>query len=84
MIFFVRLEMLSQKKNSLTQERYLYLWRTRIRFVDPVFTDHLRLLFYRQGHLENDTPRLTLISLCSESRISQTDGGSEGNGVRGR
>jgi len=60
-IFFVRLEMLSQKENSLTQQCYLYLWRTRIRFVYPVFTNYLRLLFYRQGHLENDTPRLTLI-----------------------
>ena len=60
-IFFVRFEMLSQKENSLTQQCYLYLWRTRIRFVYPVFTNYLRLLFYRQGHLENDTPRLTLI-----------------------
>jgi len=61
MIFLVRLEMLSQKKYSLTQESYLNLWRTRIRFVNPVFTNYLRLLFCRQGHLENDTPRLTLI-----------------------
>ena len=61
MVLLMRFEMIVQLKNALAQDRDLYLWRTRIRFVNPIFTDYLRLLFYRQGHLENDTPRLTLI-----------------------
>jgi hypothetical protein len=50
MIFLMRLEMLSQLRNTLTQEGNLYLWGARIRLVNPVLGDYLRFLFRRQGH----------------------------------
>ena len=40
-IFFMRLEMLRQLRNTLTQKGNLDLWRARIRFVDPVSTNCL-------------------------------------------
>jgi hypothetical protein len=57
-IFFVRLEMLRQLQNLLTQDRYLYLWRTSIRLVDLVFRNRILLNFTRQCHSRIDTPRL--------------------------
>ena len=40
-IFFVRLKMLRQLRNTLTQKGNLDLWRARIRFMDPVFANCL-------------------------------------------
>jgi hypothetical protein len=60
MVFLMCLKVLSQLRNALTQKGYLNLWRSRIRFMNPVLSDYFRFLFYRQGHARNDTPRLYL------------------------
>jgi len=60
MIFVMRLKVLSQLQNTLTQKSNLNLWRTRIRLMCPVLPNYFRLLFNRQGHARNDTPRLLL------------------------
>ena len=41
MIFLMRLEVLGQQRNTLTQKGNLDLWRARIRFVDPVLANCL-------------------------------------------
>ena len=41
MVFVMRLKMLSQLENALTQEGNLYLWRTGIRLMDSVFINNL-------------------------------------------
>jgi hypothetical protein len=60
MIFMMRLKMLVQLQNTLTQKSNLNLWRPGIRFMRPVLINYFRLLFNRQGHARNDTPRLLL------------------------
>jgi hypothetical protein len=52
MILLVRLEMLGQLLNTLTQERNLNLWRPRIRLMDFILADYSGFLLYRQGHAE--------------------------------
>ena len=65
MIFAVRLEMILELQNTLTQDRDLYLWRTGIRFVYSVCCDYLLLGIGCQRHSRIDTPRLNLISFLS-------------------
>jgi len=50
MILLMRFEVLCQLLDALTQKGDLDLWRTRIRFMDPVFGNYLRFLLHRQGH----------------------------------
>lgn len=65
MIFAVRLEMILELQNALTQDRDLYFWRTGIRFVNSVRCNYLLLGIGCQGHSRIDTPRLNLISFLS-------------------
>jgi hypothetical protein len=64
MIFAVRLEMILELQNALTQDRYLNFWRTGVRLVNAVRRDHLLLGIGFQRHSRIDTPRLNLISFC--------------------
>jgi hypothetical protein len=43
MIFTVRLEMILELQNTLTQDRNLYLWRTGIRLVNAICCNYLLL-----------------------------------------
>jgi hypothetical protein len=52
MILQVRLEVLGQLGDPLTQDRYLHFWGTGIRGMDPVSTDHPAFNVCRQCHLE--------------------------------
>jgi len=61
MIFAVRLEMILELQNTLTQDGYLYLWRTGVCFVNSESCHYLLLRIRRQSHARIDTPRLTLI-----------------------
>jgi hypothetical protein len=65
MIFAVRLEMILELQNTLTQDCYLYLWRTGIRFMNSVCCNYLFLGIGCQRHSRIDTPRLNLISFLS-------------------
>jgi hypothetical protein len=65
MIFAVRLEVVLELQNALTQDRDLNFWRTGIRFVNSVLCDNLLLGIGFQGHSRIDTPRLNLISFLS-------------------
>jgi len=65
MIFAVRLEMILELQNALTQDCYLYFWRTGIGFVNPISCNCLLFCIRRQSHARIDTPRLTLISFLS-------------------
>ena len=65
MIFAVRLEMILELQNALTQDRDLNFWRTGIRFVNSVCCDYLLLGIGCQRHSRIDTPRLNLISFLS-------------------
>ena len=62
MIFAVRLEMILELQNALTQDRDLNFWRTGIRFMNSVRRNYLLLGIGFQGHSRIDTPRLNLIS----------------------
>ena len=65
MIFTVRLEMILELQNALTQDRDLNFWRTGIRLVNSVCCDYLLLGIGCQRHSRIDTPRLDLISFLS-------------------
>jgi hypothetical protein len=65
MVFAVRLEMILELQNALTQDCYLYLWRTGIRLVNSVCCNYLLLGIGCQRHSRIDTPRLNLISFLS-------------------
>ena len=65
MIFAVRLEMILELQNALTQDRDLNFWRTGIRLVNSVCCYHLLLGIGCQRHSRIDTPRLNLISFLS-------------------
>ena len=65
MIFAVRLEMILELQNALTQDRDLYFWRTGIRLVNSIRCNYLLLGIGRQRHSRIDTPRLNLISFLS-------------------
>jgi len=65
MIFAVRLEMILELQNTLTQDCYLHFWRTGIGFVYPICCNCLLFCIRRQSHARIDTPRLTLISFLS-------------------
>jgi hypothetical protein len=67
MVLFMRFEMIPELQNAQAQEGYLYFWRPGIRLVSPVFCDYTLLNISRQCHAWIDTPRLTLISLCTKS-----------------
>jgi hypothetical protein len=53
MIFTVRLEMILELQNALTQDRYLNFWRTGIRLVNAVRGNHLLLGIGFQRHFSN-------------------------------
>jgi predicted permease len=61
MIFAVRLEMILELHNALTQDCYLYFWRTGVGFVNPKRCNYLLFRIGRQSHARIGTPRLTLI-----------------------
>ena len=65
MIFAVRLEMILELQNALTQDRDLNFWRTGIRLVNSVRCYDLFLGIGFQRHSRIDTPRLYLISFLS-------------------
>ena len=65
MIFAVRLEMILELHDALTQDRDLNFWRTGIRLVNSVRRDYLLLGIGFQRHSRIDTPRLNLISFLS-------------------
>jgi hypothetical protein len=71
MVFAVRLEMILELQNALTQDGYLHLWRTGICFVNAKSCYYLLLRIGRQSHARIDTPRLTLIFFVLHS-IAQT------------
>jgi hypothetical protein len=59
MIFAVRLEMILELQNALTQDCYLYFWRTGIGLVNPISCDCFLFTVRRQSHARIDTPRLS-------------------------
>ena len=65
MIFAVRLEMILELQNALTQDRDLNFWRTGVRLVNTVCCDYLLLGIGCQRHSRIDTPRLNLIPFLS-------------------
>ena len=71
MIFAVRLEMILELQNALTQDCYLYFWRAGVCFVNAVRCHYLLLRIGRQSHARIGTPRLTLIFFVLHS-IAQT------------
>ena len=75
MIFAVCLEMILELQNALTQDCYLYFWRTGIGLVNAICCNCLLFRIGRQSHARIDTPRLTLIFFVFH-RIAQTARGN--------
>ena len=59
-VLLMPFQMFRERRDPLTQQRYLDLWRSGISLMNPVLRDYFRLLFNCQSHARNDTPRLYL------------------------